>query len=110
MIRQQRNLVATCNRVLQALDNHPELNFTQLARMAGVSRMHLYRLACQYPEIQEAYTAALSYKRIVADMTATDSLLGAAFGSGGYNYKECYVLSQKVMRYDFYLSCWENSH
>ena len=102
-----RNIEETRNRVLQALDLHPELNLTELARMAGVSRMHLYRLACRYPEIREAYTCALSYKRFMADMTATDALLGAAFGTGGYNYKECYALSQKVMRYDYYLSRWE---
>jgi hypothetical protein len=42
--------------------------------------MHLYRLACRYPEVQDAYTDALSYKRFMADMTATDALLGAAYG------------------------------
>ena len=103
-----RNIVDSRARVLQALKDYPELNFTQIARIAGVSRMHLFRLACRFPDVESAYRFALDLKRMEASETVDETLFGVLDGRlGGYNHKHIYALSQKVMRYEYYLRRWE---
>ena len=98
----KRNIQLTRIRALRSLERYSELTFSQIAKKAGISRMHLYRLARRFSDVRSLYVETLFWKR----EEAGDLVYDAACGTS-HDHKKVYAAGQKAMRYGYYLSCWE---
>ena len=92
----------TRQRAVQVLSDYPESTLSTNARRIGISRMHLYRLAVQFPDVRKAYKWTLELRHMEADDYAIDALFGSP-----RPYKQVYAAMQQAMRYEYYLSRWK---